>query len=600
MLLILATLITCFVIGCNDQQNEDSENVTNGTGEKLPGSDGGPASESDGNDRDILRFLSKSFEYDGNEHTISITGKLPDGAEVTYTGGENGKNGATNLGTYTVNATITVPGSDPLVLTAEIKIVPKARDLSPSYNGEALMFSDTFTVLTSQDQSYGYEFNITDLVEKDNLGDDRIAEAVANRNRIIKKNFGIEIKRAATASFYEELNYAVDSSDDSYDVAMASIRDGMNLAVRSRPVDFNTANYIDFTQGWWDQGIAEDLSLAGGTYLAIGDLCTVDKEATWCVLFNADILATKNKGLSESELHRIVKSGIGCHGGWTLEYLMVVAQLHSTAENDPEKNIWDPGYQGTGNYGLFTQKETAVAFLTAGGYTPTVRSDGPEGIKSNINSMAFEDAVFSVWQLFGNITNSNWFLDLDEVVGEDPADGWQNIAYSGFMKGKAAFYVTRIGTVKKVREMDYYFGILPLPKLYNTQTEYANTVQYENAQCYVIPKRANEVQTDKISYILEAMAYYSSEEYAGEKSLHSEYYSSLLRGKATPEDDIRQMLDIVFENRIYDFPLSLNIRNINEAIENTVSGPSFEWMPYKVSLLGNFDEAVKNTLNGVL
>ena len=111
MLLILATLITCFVIGCNDQQNEDSENVTNGTGEKLPGSDGGPASESDGNDWDILRFLSKSFEYDGNEHTISITGKLPDGAEVTYTGGENGKNGATNLGTYTVNATITVPGS---------------------------------------------------------------------------------------------------------------------------------------------------------------------------------------------------------------------------------------------------------------------------------------------------------------------------------------------------------------------------------------------------------------------------------------------------------------------------------------------------------
>ena len=253
---------------------------------------------------------------------------------------------------------------------------------------------------------------------------------MANRNRIIKKNFGIEIKRAATASFYEELDYAVDSSDDSYDVAMASIRDGMNLAVRSRLVDFNTANYIDFTQAWWNQGIAENLSLAGGTYLAIGDLCTVDKEATWCVLFNADILATKNKGLSESELHRIVKSGIGCHGGWTLEYLMVVAQLHGTAENDPEKNIWDPGYQGTGN--------------------------------------------------------------------------------------------------------------------------------------------------------------------------HSEYYSSLLRGKATPEDDIRQMLDIVFENRIYDFSLSLNIRNINEAIENSVSDPSFEWMPYKVSLLGNFDEAVKNTLNGVL
>ena len=75
MLLILAILITCFVIGCNDQQNEDSENVTNGTGEKLPRSDGGPASESDGNDRDILRFLSKSFEYDGNEHTVTVNGK---------------------------------------------------------------------------------------------------------------------------------------------------------------------------------------------------------------------------------------------------------------------------------------------------------------------------------------------------------------------------------------------------------------------------------------------------------------------------------------------------------------------------------------------
>lgn len=50
-------------------------------------------------DATYLRFYDKKIEYDGQEHSIFITGELPEGIEVRY---EN--NGAKDIGVYTVTA----------------------------------------------------------------------------------------------------------------------------------------------------------------------------------------------------------------------------------------------------------------------------------------------------------------------------------------------------------------------------------------------------------------------------------------------------------------------------------------------------------------
>ncbi len=477
-------------------------------------------------------------------------------------------------------------------------VVPE-EDLSPAFANEALRFSGSFTVMTELDRSEGQAWNIVDLVEENNLGDSAIKEAVATRNNLIRRNFGVKIARATSQNIGEDSLQAVNSGDDSYDAFMLSITNGLNLACGGGLLDFSMCDYIDLNQDWWDQGITESLLLAGGAYIAVGDLLTVDKDGTWCVLFNKDNLSEMNRGLTDTKLYQMVKDGIGQAGGWTLEYLMTQAQAHSTTEFDSNKNIWATDYQGSGKYGIFTQKEVATVFLQSAGYTPTVVDNSLAGVKANMDSNAFGDAVDMVWQNFGQRTNTEWFLDLDTVVGNDPVDGWQNIARGGFMANKATFFICHVGTINLIRDMKSDFGILPIPKLFESQTEYGNTIQYGNGHCYVVPDRAGDSLDEKSTYILEAMAYYSSQEYGGETSLNYAYYDIVLRGKASRDDDSWEMLDLIFDTRVYDFACALDIKNVNNVIRESVCELDYRWSSKRDSFLDGFDDAIAEALKGL-
>ncbi|SFT84890.1 gliding motility-associated C-terminal domain-containing protein [Algoriphagus locisalis] len=64
-----------------------------------------------------LTFEDASFEYDGTEKSLSITGELPEGTNVVYT-----NNGRTDVGTQTVTATISGNNYSTLVLTANLTV----------------------------------------------------------------------------------------------------------------------------------------------------------------------------------------------------------------------------------------------------------------------------------------------------------------------------------------------------------------------------------------------------------------------------------------------------------------------------------------------
>ena len=72
-------------------------------------------------DTSDLKFEGATFEYDGKEHSIEVTG-LPDGVTVSYEG-----NKQVNAGTYTVTAKFTVDGNHEHIadMTATLKITAK-------------------------------------------------------------------------------------------------------------------------------------------------------------------------------------------------------------------------------------------------------------------------------------------------------------------------------------------------------------------------------------------------------------------------------------------------------------------------------------------
>ena len=93
---------------------------------------------------DVITFNDDSFVYDGTAKSLAISGDLPDGTEVTYTG-----NGQIEVGTYTVTATIDGGNSyEDLVLTAELEIIEASLTDIITFEGDSFVYDGTAKSLT--------------------------------------------------------------------------------------------------------------------------------------------------------------------------------------------------------------------------------------------------------------------------------------------------------------------------------------------------------------------------------------------------------------------------------------------------------------------
>lgn len=90
-----------------------------------------------------ITFESKSFDYDTNKKTITVTGVMPSGVTVSYSGGEDGKNGATSVGKYTVTATLSGRNYNTLTLTATLTVKSEEELLTMVSVGDKIYFQNS-------------------------------------------------------------------------------------------------------------------------------------------------------------------------------------------------------------------------------------------------------------------------------------------------------------------------------------------------------------------------------------------------------------------------------------------------------------------------
>ena len=91
-------------------------------------------------DMSNVKFEDKTFTYDGNEHTLEITGTLPEGVSVSYT-----NNKLTEVGS--IEATATFVGdyehyNEIPDMTATLTIVPVSQDSEGNYIINGIKYKD--------------------------------------------------------------------------------------------------------------------------------------------------------------------------------------------------------------------------------------------------------------------------------------------------------------------------------------------------------------------------------------------------------------------------------------------------------------------------
>lgn len=363
-------------------------------------------------------------------------------------------------------------------------------------------------------------WSVFDVIAEEATGEG-INDAIYNRNLTIGEKYNIEITGIMESGASNTLSNAVRAGDSTYDAAFLDTYASASAAQSGILMDYGMLPDIDVTKPYWDAHCVSDLSIGGKVYFLTGDISTIDKKATWILMFNKSLV-------SDFDLES--PYDVVNEGRWTIDkFQEMSADVSSDLNGDGEMTKED-------QYGLATTPDTVHGlFYSCGGrYIQKDENDLP------IFDMDVELCT-SILETTGVIlaNQQNTLLTTRIKNSSDTIADIKNC----FIEGRSLFYGEVMFHVSGLREMADDFGIIPMPKLNEEQAEY---VTYTNPAGPMLLVPMTTSDTTCTGKVLESLA---SESH---RTLTPAYYDIALKGKYARDTDSAAMLDIIFANRVYD------------------------------------------------
>ena len=367
-------------------------------------------------------------------------------------------------------------------------------------------------------------------------------DAVYKRNRIVEDKLNITITETHITDVIGSARKAIRAGDDVYDVVVTQSQNAGVLAADGLLIDLYQIPNLDLSARWWDQNFNSSMSIMKKLYFSCGDINTVDNEATWCVFFNK--VMESNLGLDNH--YELVRSG-----KWTID------QMHRYAVEATKDLNGDGVLDPTDQWGMVNQYECMMAMLMGSGKTITTKNadDIPE------LSMNNESSINILTRIHDWLNDKAAQIKADDYYGKY-TDVWTEVNVGCFIQDRALYYMGPMTTVHMFRAMDSSFGIIPLPKYDEAQTEYYSPIQYNNASVITVP--VTNMDLERTGIVLTSMAAESI------NTVTRAYYDVTLKRKLARDNDSSEMLDMIFGNRIYDIGFTYNWGALQSFYENLV------------------------------
>jgi len=419
----------------------------------------------------------------------------------------------------------TVTENSPGREDAEDAVEQAETRLYPNLDENANFEGYVFRILTRTSTSPDWlDWIPRDVVYKEENDGDTINDAVFRRNTYLEDKYNFKIEQLFTENFGNDIKKSINAGDELYDMIESPMRDASGFAQNGYFLNLYDVPNIDFAQPWWDRDANKALSMGNKLYFTTGNILMVNNDTCSGFVFNKELI----KELQLDDPYPIVKSG-----KWTMDKLYDFCKDASSDLNgDGAFNYKDD------RYGLIGQRDTLISFLhSAGEYIAKKDADDwPYITFGTERSFAAMEACFKV-MYEGNITHNAHHLE-GKVPGIYP------VSEEIFMSNRALFMWVRLRIVENLRSMDKDFGILPLPKLDEAQSDYYTDVISYTGCLVTIPVTASN--TERTGHILEAICAESK------YTTMPAYYDVTLKTKMARDEDSSDMLDIIFRNRVWD------------------------------------------------
>ncbi|MCL1793789.1 MAG: hypothetical protein FWG34_07960 [Oscillospiraceae bacterium] len=375
----------------------------------------------------------------------------------------------------------------------------------------------------------GYEFKFLTLqagindtnrfvqeIEVEEETGDTIDDAVYLRNSMIFDKYNVKIKAIPSMNPDGDARKAISAGDDAYDMANLYKNSAMALAAEGRFMDFRDLPYVDFSAPWWSSRCASGLSVQGKIYNMSGSILISEIDDTLAMIFNKK-LATDYE---LEDLYSLVNQG-----SWTLDTMTgIVKRISGDLNGDGAFNPKDDlfGYiqdPASMTYNWIFSSDLLNGYINGDGiYDP------------NVDLARCQILVDKMYDLFSDKTSAYTGLDL-----------YEGLNY--FEDNRIFLYAIILRNIELLRGMDIDFGVLPYPKLDESQKSYLTHVGGASPIMCIPNTNSDPVQT---GYILEAISI------ASYNIAIPAYYEIALKTKYSRDDDSSEMLDIILESRMYD------------------------------------------------
>ncbi len=394
----------------------------------------------------------------------------------------------------------------------------------------------------------GYEFRILswgsdsgphwsayEMYYDESLKGDVVNDAVLTRDKTIEEKLNIELSYnyQSKADIAEYARTSILAGADDFDIVSVPLQSAATLSGEGLFLDlYDYKDILNLDEKWWDSNANKQLSIQNHLYFTTSSLTLVDKNATWVVFFTKGMIDKYNLCPDyDNGIYSMVEEG-----EWTIDkmYEMVKAVSGDT-NGDGEMTDQD-------TYGHCGEQFNLGALMIGCGSHVTEKdeTDTPVYVWTEQT-----DSLKTSYEYVHDIVlNADYSILSGKMGGYGYKDVWTDGFGSLMTNERVLFNVTGMNRCKLYRDLDCEFGIVPVPKADKNQENYASLMSMGMANSIAIPQTCTD--TERTCTILEAftcLAY---------QTTYKAYIEKALTFKYLRDDDSAEMLDIIFNSRLYD------------------------------------------------
>ena len=379
---------------------------------------------------------------------------------------------------------------------------------------------DTFTILNAESIWKMYTY-----LDFEQQTGDQLDDVIYNRNRKIEELFNVKLDviNVPLDSLAKTTRQSVMANDSAYDAAYIKGEHIAPLITEELLIDLTTAPDIQLDKDWWNQNVLESARIGknNSVFFAVSDLSLAAFDMTFCFMFNENML--EKLGLDKP--YNLVRDG-----KWTIDELKKYAAAGANLNGDED---FKENTSGSSIYGIASYHNIVGEMIIGAGCRFTDMIDG------ELSFALDNERFYNVCEKIASITS----VEGDYIDANSAAFHYEQL----FKAGRALFTGAELKASAVFRDFDDTFGIVPAPKLDETQSGYYSWINFM-IPLLTIPKDCIDVR--RACIILDALSYLSA------RDVLPTYYDITVSQKGLRNEESIEMLGIIRDTRYFDASLA--------------------------------------------